>query len=435
MTTEKFLTEEALPFCKGCGHHHIAGNTEKALQLMDLNPLDVILVTDIGCHGIIDKSFTTHTVHGLHGRSVALAAGISAAIDNPKKKVIVFIGDGGTTIGMQHLFTAAHYGFNMTVVIHNNMLYGMTGGQCSEFTPMGFKTPTLPNGAEKAGYDICKLIAAVDGVSYVSRLEGIGDFSAQLAEAFSKKGFSLVEVMEICPSYGVKSNPGMKLSNVVHGAGLLVKKFVDVESVNYKTKINESTTSLLSNDDAIEVAYPSKLEKEIRLMLCGSAGEGIQGAAEMLLEAGIVSGLNGTKKGSYPVTVGVGFSASEIILSPEEILYTGSPNPDVICVTSSDGLDYAKKTLANMKGGKLFIDSSLTPPATNAKIISFPFRDSGGAKNSSMYCIFYMLDKMGLFPMESLLKVFKESKISKKMDVEKMFQTFREPHLENESKK
>lgn len=429
--TKRFLTNAELPFCKGCGHNHIAASTEKALQLLGYDPLNVILVTDIGCHGIIDKSFTTHTVHGLHGRSIALAAGISAALNNPKKKIIVFIGDGGTTIGMQHLVNAAHNGFDMTVVIHNNMLYGMTGGQCSEFTPLGFKTPTLPNGSEKAGYDICKLIATLDGVSYVKRVEGIGDFSEQLAEAFSKKGFSLVEVMEICPSYGVKSNPGMKLSKVVEGAGLVIEKFIDREKENYHAKINPENKSLFHEEDAIKTLFPSNLKKEVRLMLCGSAGEGIQGAAEMLLKAGIVSGLNGTKKGSYPVTVGVGFSAAEIILSPNEIFYSGSPNPDVICVTSADGLDYARKTLASMKGGKLFIDSSLQALETKAEIISFPFREKGGAKNSSIYNIFYLLKETGFFPMESLLSVFNESKISKKIDVEKMIQSFSEPFIDD----
>lgn len=69
-----------------------------------------------------------------------------------------------------------------------------------------------------------------------------------------------------------------------------------------------------------------------------------------------------------------------MILSPEEILYTGSPNPDVICVTSADGLQYAKKTLSGMKGGKLFIDSSLDVPETKAEIFRFPFREQGGAK-------------------------------------------------------
>ncbi|MCX6290256.1 MAG: thiamine pyrophosphate-dependent enzyme [Bacteroidetes bacterium] len=430
-----FLTDAALPFCKGCGHNHVAVNTEKALQLLGYDPLNVVLVTDIGCHGIIDKSFLTHTVHGLHGRSVALATGISAALNDPGKKVIVFIGDGGATIGMQHLIDAAHNGFNMTVVIHNNMLYGMTGGQPSEFTPSGFKTPTLPEGGTKTGYDICKIISAVDGVSYVSRLEGISDFSEPLAEAFSRKGFSLVEVMEICPSYGVKSNPGMKLSNVVENAGLSIKKFVDKETEVYKTGIKKDLQPLFSESDAIVTLFPTKLEKPVRLMLCGSAGEGVQAAAEFLLKAGMTSGLNGIKKGSYPVTVGVGFSAAEVILSSEEILYTGSPNPDILCVTSADGLEYARKTLSGMKGGKLFIDSSLQVPETKAEIISFPFRERGGAKNSSIYGIFYLLMKTGMFPMEALLGVFNENKIAKKFDVDKMFQLLNEPWAEGMSDK
>jgi pyruvate/2-oxoacid:ferredoxin oxidoreductase beta subunit len=106
MRTAKFLTDSELPFCKECGHSLVARNTEKALLKLDFDPLDVILVTDIGCHGIIDKSFLTHTVHGLHGRSVALAGGISMGISELGKKIVVFIGDGGATIGMQHLIGA-----------------------------------------------------------------------------------------------------------------------------------------------------------------------------------------------------------------------------------------------------------------------------------------------------------------------------------------
>ena len=194
MNTSRFLIDGELPFCKGCGHSQVTMNSEKALAKLGYNPLDVILVTDIGCLGIIDKFFVTHTVHGLHGRSVALAGGISMANSSPEKKIIVFIGDGGATIGMQHLIGAAHYGLNMTVVVHNNMLYGMTGGQPSEFTPCGFKTPTLPEGNKNDGYDVCKLISGA-GSAYTERVLGIGDYSYSLAAAFGTKGFSLVEVM------------------------------------------------------------------------------------------------------------------------------------------------------------------------------------------------------------------------------------------------
>ena len=408
----KFINSQSLPFCKGCGHTTISQNTEKALQKIGLKLLDVILVTDIGCHGIIDKAFDTHTVHGLHGRSVALASGVSAGLNNPEKKVIVFIGDGGATIGMQHLLDAAHNGYNLCVVIHNNMLYGMTGGQPSEFTPEGFKTPTLTEGAEHPGYDICALVTAA-GASYVSRISGIGDISDKLAEAFSRKGFSLVEVMEVCPSYGVKSNPGMKLSKLIEEAGIEIKVYVDREMKAYETKIREGLPGLLSPALTIETEFSHTLDKPVRLFLSGTAGEGVQSAAELFIRAGMRCGLQVTKKGSYPVTVGVGFSASPIILSPEPILYTGAPEPDVVIVTSEDGLKFAQNLISNMQEDKLLIiDSTLTIPETKAKMIVHHFRERAGGRNAMIMALFEYLKQYRIIPMEALMKQFLSSKIS-----------------------
>lgn len=421
MSAKPFLTGTELPFCKGCGHALVALNTEKALQKLNIDPLDVILVTDIGCHGIIDKSFLTHTVHGLHGRAVALAGGIAAGIDNPQKKVISFIGDGGATIGMQHLIGAAHMGFDITVVVHNNMLYGMTGGQPSEFTPCGFKTPTLPEGSCKAGYDICEIMASA-GASHVERVIGIGDYSDALAKAFATKGFSLVEVMEICPSYGVKSNPGMKLSKVVDDSGLQVKVYVDAREREWRTPANSSPKSLISDKFNVESRFEFYLDKPVSIMLAGSAGEGVQLAAEFLAKAAIAAGLNATKKGSYPVTVGVGFSASEVIISPSPILYTGSPVPDVLIITSADGLGYAKATAAKMQQGMVLVDESVDSPATQAQVVRVPFRERAGARNSSLYSIFWLLNHSRFFSMEALVDIFAQNKISEKIKIETMLQ-------------
>jgi pyruvate/2-oxoacid:ferredoxin oxidoreductase beta subunit len=421
MNIKPFLTEAELPFCKGCGHSSVAQNTEKALQKMNLDPLDVILVTDIGCHGIIDKNFLSHTVHGLHGRAVALAGGVAAGVNNSDKKIITFIGDGGATIGMQHLIGAAHMGFNITVVIHNNMLYGMTGGQPSEFTPCGFKTPTLPEGSAKAGYDICEIIASA-GASYVQRVAGIGDYSDSLVNAFSAKGFSLVEVMEICPSYGVKSNPGMKLSKVIEESGLAVKVFVDGRDKEFITPIDPAPKSLISDKFNVDVNFTHNLSKPVSIMMSGSAGEGVQSAAEFLAKAAMTAGLHATKKGSYPVTVGVGFSASEVIISPEPILYTGSPVPDVLIITSVDGLNYAKAAAARMKGGLLLVDESLDVPQTGAKVVKFPFRERVGARNSAFYSIFWYLNNNNPFPIEALKDIFMNNKISEKVKIETMLQ-------------
>lgn len=421
MNTGRFLTDGELPFCKGCGHSQVTKNSEKALAKLDYNPLDVILVTDIGCHGIIDKFFLTHTVHGLHGRAVALGGGISLGMSEPGKKIIVFIGDGGATIGMQHLIGAAHYGLNMTVVVHNNMLYGMTGGQPSEFTPCGFKTPTLPEGKQKEGYDICKLIST-SGSAYTERVLGVGDYSDSLAAAFGTKGFSLVEVMEICPSYGIKSNPGLKLSSLVKDAGLELKVF-DSDNENRGYSFTKPTEiNLCSDKHVVEKVFNTRLKGRYSISLAGSAGEGIQSAAEFLAKAAMKSGLHVTKKGSYPVTVGVGFSAADVIMSSEPINFTGISVPDILIITSSDGLSYSRVTAAGMKKGKILIDNQLETPATGAEVIKVPFRSRAGERNSSMYSIFWFLNTDQVIPVEAMKQVFLENKISEKVPVEKMME-------------
>jgi Pyruvate/2-oxoacid:ferredoxin oxidoreductase gamma subunit len=155
-------------------------------------------------------------------------------------------------------------------------------------------------------------------------------------------------------------------------------------------------------------------------MISGSAGEGVQSAAEFFSKAAMVAGLNTTKKGSYPVTVGVGFSASEIIVSSEQILYTGSPIPDVLIVTSIDGLNYARSAAGKMKTGLLLIDESLEVPETGAQVIKVPFRERVGARNSAIYTMFWYLNHSNIFTLDALKDVFKGNKISEKVQIDTM---------------
>lgn len=415
-----FLNGSELPFCKGCGHSHVAKSTERALQILGLDPLDVVLVTDIGCHGIVDKSFLTHTVHGLHGRSVAVGSGIAAGLSDSRKKVIVYIGDGGVTIGMQHLINAAHHGFDMTVVIHNNFLYGMTGGQPSEFTPRGFKTPTLPNGATIEGYDVCELLTAA-GATYVRRVVGIGDFSEELAEAFSHRGFSVVEVMELCPSYAVKANPGLKLSVVLESAGLHVKTFAKKEGHVFQYPVHDESQSLIASSLVVEKRFSANLSKPTGIMLSGSAGEGVQSAAELLVKAAVLSGLHATKKGSYPVTVGVGFSASEVILSPRPIRYTGLPVPDVLLVTSQDGMEYARSHIMRMNESAIvYLDESLEVPQTTAQVRRLDLRKLAGARNAAMSGVLRCVQEMNIIPVDALIDAFQETPLSARIDINRL---------------
>jgi 2-oxoglutarate/2-oxoacid ferredoxin oxidoreductase subunit beta len=415
--SKPLLNTDALPYCKGCGHDLIAKNSAKGLEKLGYLPLDVIMVTDIGCHGIIDKCLNTHTVHGLHGRSVALGAGITFGIEQPGKKVVVFIGDGGSTIGLQHIMEAARLNLNMTVVVHNNFLYGMTGGQTSGLTPHGFRTTTSFEGNPFAGYDICAL-SHTAGAVYVSRILGIGDISDKLAIAFGTKGFSLVEVMEICPSYGVKLNPKRKLAEIVESSGKKVGEWSN-QRVGFSHQQGKKTENLLSKTPEIKKEFNHYLKSPVSVVMSGSAGEGVQLAANLLGKAAMRSGLSITQKGSYPVTVGVGFSTAEVNLSPQEIRFHGINVPDVVIITSADGLAHNRQRIQKMTRGTLFIDQSLEVPETGAKVIQHDFRGIG-ARNASIYAMMFFALKSGLISTESIFKTIEADGLNEKLPLAKL---------------
>jgi len=241
----------------------------------------------------------------------------------------------------------------------------------------------------------------------VSRITGIGDISDQLAEAFSRDGFSLVEVMEICTSYGVKSNPGMKLKALIEEAGIEIKVYADDEPKAYQTNERENTPDLFNPKLEIEKEFSATLEKPIRLFLSGTAGEGVQSGASLFVKAGMRCGLNVTKKGSYPVTVGVGFSAANLILSPDPILYTGAPAPDVIIVTSEDGLKFAQKLIDNANEDTfLILDSIIEEPVTKARILRHHFREHFGGRYAILTALYEYVRQSEIIPMEAWHKQF-----------------------------
>jgi len=416
-----YLSTENQPFCRGCGHSLMGRAIEKALcNSKSLKPLDVVVVTDIGCVGIIDKQFKTHTVHGLHGRSVGLATGISMGLQDPKKKIIVMIGDGGATIGLHHIIEAAHLNINMTVLVHNNMLYGMTGGQTSGLTPQGFKTPTMPEGRPDHGMDICRLVHSA-GAAYARRILALGDFSDVLEEAFAVDGFSLVEAVELCPSHGVKYNPGRKLDELTESVGLSPVLLRNTDKPSHRVhSLKENSNSLLDSVPGIHASFNHNLRGTTALLLAGSAGEGVQSAAELLAKAAISCGLSVTKKGSYPVTVGVGFSLAELVFSTEEIDYTGVSNIDAALVASADGLAKSLPRIEGMTGGILFIDSSLQNPSTAAETVRNDYRKHLGPRSAALLLAAQFVRKTGFIEMEAFFKTLAESKIGRTITREKL---------------
>ncbi|MBN1812411.1 MAG: 2-oxoacid:acceptor oxidoreductase family protein [Anaerolineae bacterium] len=404
-----FLVSLDFPYCKGCGHRLTVRSVVKALEATTTRPLDVVLVTDIGCQGIVDRNFATHTVHGLHGRSVALGAGIAMGMV-PGKKVIVFIGDGGATIGLQHLLEMARLNVDMTVVVHNNFVYGMTGGQPSGLTPTGYRTVITPEGNPLPQHNLCQMVHDA-GAPYTRRVIGQGDFSDVIRDALEVEGFALIEVLELCPGHGAKRNPGLRLRELAERAGCEPRIWIGEPRPAFHLDRREGPPSLFDEVQGVDVRFASALKGRMAVLVSGSAGEGVQRAAEFLAQAAIACGLHVTKKGSFPVTVGVGFSDVDLVLSRDPIDNHGVSQPDAVIVTSADGLRHNRERIQAMKAGTVWLDASLEAPETGARVRVVDLRGRAGPRSAALYGLIVFAREMGVVPPEALAEVVRESDI------------------------
>ncbi len=341
------LTDVKMPFCQGCGHGIIIKSMAQAIERCGYKDNDIIIVSDIGCSGLIDPLFHTHTVHGLHGRAPALGTGIALGLDNDSKKVIVVQGDGGVTIGLQHVLESARRNINMTLIVMNNLIYGMTGGQISGLSTQKFKEQRQFE-VDVPPFDIIRM-AHLSGASYSARATSIKTFTDVLTEALNTKGFSIVELSSLCTSYAFKKLNDFQ--EVIEDAEILRNERFPV-TMNIK-----KSRSLFEDLPVFTAGFRSELSTRTGVILAGSAGGGVQTAATLLANSGILLGMHSTMKGEYPVTVGTGFSIAEIIISKEKINYTGLENPDTVIIVSEDGLQIARKMIT--KDSNLIADASL----------------------------------------------------------------------------
>jgi len=322
-------------------------------------PRETVLVTDIGCIGMADRLFTSHTVHGLHGRAPALGAGIAISAP-PHVRIVVLMGDGGAAIGLQHIMEAARLNVNLTLIVCDNQNYGMTGGQHSAYTCLGVTTPTTPNGAGQAPFRLCELVAPLEvhRARVLANERGLVD---TIESALNHQGFSLVETMNFCPSYSGKYNPdtlkpkamraffeeqGLTFGDHAAGTGVAPYRF-DPNPEPHETPM-------------IPRQSLHQLDGSARILLAGSAGEGVQSAAELFARAAMRAGLEVAIRGEYPVTVGKGFSAAFLLLSSDPILSPAGEQQDVALVSSADGLRFTGGFLAGIQ--RLVLDTSLEAP-------------------------------------------------------------------------
>ncbi|MFN3346495.1 MAG: thiamine pyrophosphate-dependent enzyme [Candidatus Bipolaricaulaceae bacterium] len=198
-----FLRPEALPtvFCPGCGNGLVAGAILRALVRAQVELRKTVFVAGIGCAAWIPSPhFWADSLHVAHGRAIPTALGIK--LRRPELNVIVVGGDGDIAgIGGNHLLHAARRNADLLVVMVNNLVYAMTGGQVGPTTPHGLPTSTTPYGNPEYPMDVAGVVAAA-GANYVARwtTAHLGQLEQALVKALGKEGFRFVEVVSQCPA-------------------------------------------------------------------------------------------------------------------------------------------------------------------------------------------------------------------------------------------
>jgi len=188
-------------WCPGCTNGIATRAIIDAVLSLELDPDKLALVAGIGCAGRITAYLKYSTVHTAHGRALAVATG--AKLADPSLRVVVVMGDGDcAAIGGNHLIHAARRNVDMTALVFNNDIYGMTGGQAGPTTHEGDYSKTSPFGHPEPAFDICELGRAA-GATYVARGTPYAYLKLVqlIAGGLVHRGFSLVEVMSACPTY------------------------------------------------------------------------------------------------------------------------------------------------------------------------------------------------------------------------------------------
>lgn len=199
----KYLRIDRWPtvWCPGCGNGIILKAFLEAVDQLELKKDRVAVVSGIGCSSRATGYLDFNTMHTLHGRAISFATGVKLA--RPEFKVIVMGGDGDlASIGGNHFIHACRRNIDLTVIVFNNMIYGMTGGQYSPTTPEEEMASTAPYGHIEQPFDIAEL-ALSSGATYVARatVYHYNLLVRYIKEAIAHKGISVVDAITNCHTY------------------------------------------------------------------------------------------------------------------------------------------------------------------------------------------------------------------------------------------
>ena len=188
-------------WCPGCGNHSILEAVKKALSASGLRPRDVLFVSGIGQAAKAPHYLNANLFNGLHGRSLPVATG--AKLANPVLKIIVESGDGcNYGEGGNHFLAAIRRNIDLTLLVHDNQVYGLTKGQASPTSAEGFVTKAQPEGVTSLPFNPVAVAVAMKAGFVARGFSGMVDhLSVLIQQAVAHKGFSLVDILQPCVSF------------------------------------------------------------------------------------------------------------------------------------------------------------------------------------------------------------------------------------------
>ncbi len=208
MAVKDYIRERFFPhiWCAGCGHGIILNSLLRAVESLGMSKNEIVMASGIGCSSRISGYLDFHTLHTIHGRALAFATGVK--LSRPELNLIVPMGDGDAlAIGGNHFIHAARRNIDITAIVMNNRIYGMTGGQFSPLSGYGIMATTAPYATVDQGFDVVELARAA-GATFVARSTTyhVQQLTKLLREAILHEGFSVVEVLTQCPTYFGRRN-------------------------------------------------------------------------------------------------------------------------------------------------------------------------------------------------------------------------------------
>ena len=225
----KYLRMEKMPhmWCPGCGIGIIVKAMIRAIDKMEWDKNDTAVISGIGCTSRSPGYLDMNTLHTTHGRALTFATGMKLV--RPDKHVVVISGDGdATAIGGNHFIHTCRRNIDITLIIVNNYIYGMTGGQYSPTTPTGTKAATAPYGNYDQTFDLVELAKGA-GATYVARGQVNNGLMIEkfIYDGMKHHGFSVIEVVSNCHTqYGRRNRMGdiMDMLNYIKEHAVNLKK-------------------------------------------------------------------------------------------------------------------------------------------------------------------------------------------------------------------